>query len=84
MLAIVICVPLVVALAMLLGWHVYLVLSNKTTVEYHEGVRAKRTAQVLRRGDSRTSSGHIYDLGVFANIQAALGQQVRAATRVRL
>ena len=68
--AMVISVPLVCALGMLLGWHVYLVLSNKTTVEYHEGVRAKRTAQVVRRGDGRSSSGesrssggHIYDLG---------------------
>ena len=74
--AIIISVPLVVALAMLLGWHVYLVLSNKTTVEYHEGVRAKRTAQVLRRGEGRASSSHIYDLGHYANVQAALGPQV--------
>jgi hypothetical protein len=76
--AIIIRVPLVVALAMLLGWHVYLVLSNKTTVEYHEGVRAKRTAQVLRKGEGRSGSSHIYDLGAYANIQAALGPQVRA------
>ena len=76
--AMVISVPLVCALGMLLGWHVYLVLSNKTTVEYHEGVRAKRTAQVVRRGDGRSSSGHIYDLGAYANVQAALGPQVRA------
>ena len=76
--AMVISVPLVCALGMLLGWHVYLVLSNKTTVEYHEGVRAKRTAQVVRRGDSRSSSGHIYDIGAYKNIQAALGPQVRS------
>jgi len=76
--AMVISVPLVCALGMLLGWHVYLVLSNKTTVEYHEGVRAKRTAQVVRRGDSRSNSGHIYDLGAYANCQAALGPQARS------
>ena len=120
--AMVISVPLVCALGMLLGWHVYLVLSNKTTVEYHEGVRAKRTAQVVRRGDGRSSSGesrssgcHIYDLGgadirshaplafftaamhrthslhdpfrpcaAYANVQAALGPQVRAGENATL
>lgn len=77
--AIVISTPLVVALAMLLGWHVYLVLSNKTTVEYHEGVRAKRTAQVVRRGDSRSSSGHIYDLGGKKELLAAPTHHVLTA-----
>jgi hypothetical protein len=76
-LAIVLSMPLVAALAMLLGWHVYLVVNNKTTVEYHEGVRARRTAQVHRRGEGGTRCGHIYDVGVLANVQAALGQQVR-------
>jgi hypothetical protein len=76
-LAIVISVPLVAALAMLLGWHVYLVVNNKTTVEYHEGVRARRTAQAHRRGEGGQRCGHIYDVGLVANVQAALGQQAR-------
>ncbi|KAK8514804.1 hypothetical protein V6N12_057700 [Hibiscus sabdariffa] len=33
-------VPLSMALSVLLGWHIYLILQNKTTIEYHEGVRA--------------------------------------------
>ena len=74
-LAIVVSLPLFVALAMLLGWHVYLVSCNKTTVEYHEGVRARRTAQAQahRRGEARMRSAHIYDIGLLKNFQAALG-----------
>ncbi len=79
-LAMIVCVLLVVALGLLLGWHVYLIANNKTTVEYHEGVRARRTAQAdaHRRSDAWLQSRHIYDLGLFANVQAALGQQARA------
>ncbi len=73
--AIVISVPLVAALAMLLGWHMYLVAQNKTTVEYHEGVRARRTSQAHRRGEGRLRPAHIYDVGLLANVQAALGAQ---------
>ena len=32
--------PLAIGLAMLLGWNLYLALSNKTTIEFHEGVTA--------------------------------------------
>ncbi len=81
--AIVVSLPLVAALAMLLGWHMYLVANNKTTVEYHEGVRAKRTAQAHRRGEARGRTSHIYDVGLLANVQAALGQQARAAPQGR-
>lgn len=31
-------IPLSIALGVLLGWHIYLILQNKTTIEYHEGV----------------------------------------------
>ncbi|KAM7464051.1 hypothetical protein LguiA_032172 [Lonicera macranthoides] len=38
-------IPLTVALSVLLGWHIYLILQNKTTIEYHEGVRAMWLAE---------------------------------------
>ncbi|XP_025807366.1 probable protein S-acyltransferase 16 isoform X2 [Panicum hallii] len=55
--------PLALALAMLLGWHIYLILQNKTTVEYHEGVRAMWLAE--KGGDLYH---HPYDLGVYDNL----------------
>lgn len=66
---------LVLSLGVLLGWHVYLVAGNKTTVEHHEGVRARRTAQseTFRRGD--VHGKHIYNVGVYANVKAVLGSQ---------
>lgn len=73
-LAIMLCIVLLVMLGLLLGWHCYLVANNKTTVEHHEGVRAKRTGQA-DTNKRRTRSGHIYDLGLWTNIQAALGPQ---------
>ncbi|CAN6471736.1 unnamed protein product [Victoria cruziana] len=61
-------VPLTVALSILLGWHIYLVFHNKTTIEYHEGVRAMWLAEKV---------GHIYrhpyDLGVYENLISVLG-----------
>ncbi|XP_062180370.1 probable protein S-acyltransferase 16 isoform X2 [Phragmites australis] len=55
--------PLALALAVLLGWHVYLILQNKTTIEYHEGVRAMWLAE--KGGDLYH---HPYDLGVYENL----------------
>ncbi|KAH7553712.1 hypothetical protein JRO89_XS12G0046000 [Xanthoceras sorbifolium] len=56
-------VPLSLALAVLLVWHICLILKNKTTIEYHEGVRAMWLAE---------KGGHIYkhpyDLGVYENL----------------
>ncbi|KAJ0088647.1 hypothetical protein Patl1_31843 [Pistacia atlantica] len=56
-------VPLSVALSVLLGWHIYLILQNKTTIEHHEGVRALWLAE---------KGGHVYmhpyDLGVYENL----------------
>ena len=37
--------PLAIGLAMLLGWNLYLALSNKTTIEFHEGVTASIQAR---------------------------------------
>jgi palmitoyltransferase len=69
-------VPLVIMLATLLCWHLYLIAGNRTTVEYHEGVRTRRTAQAetYRRGDVWQQSGrHVYDVSFVANVRQALG-----------
>jgi palmitoyltransferase len=63
--------PLALALAMLLGWHIYLILQNKTTVEYHEGVRAMWLAE--KGGDLYH---HPYDLGVYDNLISVLGPNI--------
>jgi len=72
--AIILSILLLLALGVLLGWHVYLVASNKTTVEHHEGVRAKRTAHAdtYRRGEWQPGK-HIYDVGLYGNVRAVLG-----------
>eukprot|EP00897_Mesotaenium_endlicherianum_P006463 jgi/Mesen1/5845/ME000298S05111 len=64
----VVAAPLLLALAVLLGWHIYLLLSNKTTIEYHEGVRARWLA--AKGGEEYW---HPYDLGIFYNLVALMG-----------
>ncbi|KAK3138584.1 hypothetical protein QOZ80_5AG0370760 [Eleusine coracana subsp. coracana] len=63
--------PLTLALAVLLGWHVYLIVQNKTTIEYHEGVRAMWLAE--KGGDLYH---HPYDLGVYENLISVLGPNI--------
>ncbi|KAK9800786.1 hypothetical protein WJX73_003252 [Symbiochloris irregularis] len=60
--------PLSIGLVMLLCWNVYLLLCNKTTIEYHEGVTAK--FQALRSGQEYR---HPYDLGLCSNLYAVFG-----------
>ncbi|XP_073261417.1 probable protein S-acyltransferase 16 isoform X3 [Populus alba] len=64
-------VPLSVALGVLLGWHVYLILQNKTTIEFHEGVRAMWLAE---------KEGHVYkhpyDVGAYENLTTVLGPSI--------
>ncbi|XP_021888387.1 probable protein S-acyltransferase 16 [Carica papaya] len=64
-------VPLSIALSVLLGWHVYLILHNKTTIEYHEGVRAmwlaEKGGQVYK---------HPYDIGAYENLTTVLGPNI--------
>ena len=62
--------PLSVALLMLLAWNLYLMLSNKTTIEYYEGVTAELKA--TRRGGKFQ---HPYDLGPCGNLQNILGPE---------
>ncbi|KAK8621138.1 hypothetical protein V6N13_067579 [Hibiscus sabdariffa] len=59
--------PLSVALSVLLVWHIYLILQNKTTIEYHEGVRALCLAE-----KGGTVYEHPYDLGAFENLSSVI------------
>ncbi|KAI4346306.1 hypothetical protein L6164_007219 [Bauhinia variegata] len=56
------------SLSTLSGWHVYLVLRNKTTIEYYEGKRAKWLAR-----KSGQSYRHPFNLGAYKNITMILG-----------
>ncbi|GMH30072.1 hypothetical protein Nepgr_031915 [Nepenthes gracilis] len=64
-------IPLSIALCVLLGWHIYLILRNKTTIEYHEGVRAMWLAE--KGGEIYM---HPYDLGPFENLTSVLGPSI--------
>ncbi|XP_065854570.1 probable protein S-acyltransferase 16 [Euphorbia lathyris] len=64
-------IPLSMALGVLLGWHIYLILQNKTTIEYHEGVRAMWLAE---RGGNVYK--HPYDIGTFENLTTVLGSNI--------
>ncbi|XP_077226126.1 DHHC-type zinc finger family protein [Tasmannia lanceolata] len=61
-------VALSVTVGVLLGWHIYLLTHNMTTIEYHEGVRAMWLAK--KRGQGYN---HPFNLGVFENIISILG-----------
>jgi hypothetical protein len=54
---------------LLLAWHVYLMIQNKTTIEHHEGVRARGL---------EPSYLHPYHLGVAANLLAVAGSHPAA------
>ena len=64
--AFLISLPLTVGLVMLLAWHVQLVLTNKTTIEYREGVTARTQGLSLQE--------HPYDLGTYHNLHQVLGE----------
>lgn len=70
--ALVLALLLLAAVGTLLGWHVWLAGSNMTTIEFHEGVRARRAGQA-GDGAAWRRARHIYDRGVAANCHAALG-----------
>ncbi|GAX86343.1 hypothetical protein CEUSTIGMA_g13755.t1 [Chlamydomonas eustigma] len=62
--------PAAIGLIMLLGWHIHLALTNKTTIEYQEGVRS--------RVQGVPYSEHPYDLGPYHNLHQILGENVCA------
>ncbi|PWA94450.1 DHHC-type zinc finger family protein [Artemisia annua] len=55
-------------LGTLLGWHIYLLTHNMTTIEYYEGTRAAWLAQ-----KSGQIYKHAYDVGVYRNLTMILG-----------
>ncbi|KAK7279620.1 hypothetical protein RJT34_24675 [Clitoria ternatea] len=59
---------LTLTLLTLFGWHVYLILHNMTTIEYHEGNRAKWLA--MKSGQSYR---HPFNMGAYKNITLILG-----------
>ncbi|XP_020210753.1 probable protein S-acyltransferase 16 [Cajanus cajan] len=63
--------PLSIGLCVLLGCHIYFILHNKTTIEYHEGVRALWLAE---KGGSIYK--HPYDLGPYENLTSVLGPNI--------
>lgn len=64
-------VPLTISLCVLLGWHIYLILHNNTTIEYYEGVRA---LWLQEKGGSIYK--HPYDLGPYENLTSVLGPNI--------
>ncbi|XP_039038842.1 probable protein S-acyltransferase 15 [Hibiscus syriacus] len=57
-----------VTLGTLLGWHIYLITHNMTTIEYYEGIRAAWLAK-----KSGLCYRHPFDLSVYKNITLVLG-----------
>ncbi|TYI62427.1 hypothetical protein E1A91_D10G243100v1 [Gossypium mustelinum] len=55
-------------LGTLLGWHIYLITHNMTTIEYYEGIRAAWLAK-----KSGLSYRHPFDISVYKNITLVLG-----------
>ncbi|XP_027335915.1 probable protein S-acyltransferase 16 isoform X3 [Abrus precatorius] len=64
-------VSLSIALCVLFGWHIYLILHNKTTIEYREGVRALWLAEKGGR-----IYKHPYDIGPYENLTSVLGPNI--------
>ncbi|WCJ19267.1 DHHC-type zinc finger family protein [Euphorbia peplus] len=57
-----------VTLGTLLGWHMYLIAHNMTTIEYYEGIRAAWLAR-----QSGQNYRHPFDISVYGNITSVLG-----------
>lgn len=53
----------------LLVWNAWLLINNKTTIEYHEGI----TAQINAKAAGHSKRRHPYDLGIIGNILAVCG-----------
>lgn len=61
-------VALSLTLGTFLGWHIYLLTHNMTTIEYYEGIRAAWLAK-----KSGQSYRHPFNVGVYKNITLVLG-----------
>ncbi|KIZ07589.1 hypothetical protein MNEG_0358 [Monoraphidium neglectum] len=64
--------PAAVALSSLLSFHVRMVLTNKTTIEWREGVTAQLVSAMPLAGAPR--GAHPYDIGVCNNLREVLGE----------
>ncbi|GMH42148.1 hypothetical protein BSKO_10067 [Bryopsis sp. KO-2023] len=60
---------LMLCLASLFGWHIHLIVQNKTTIEYHEGVTAKTKASKIGK-----HWRHPYDIDLGSNLKAIFGE----------
>ncbi|KAG7032983.1 putative protein S-acyltransferase 15, partial [Cucurbita argyrosperma subsp. argyrosperma] len=71
----VICAVMMISLSStlgtLLGWHIYLIIRNMTTIEYYEGIRA---AWLARK--SGQSYQHPFDVGAYKNMTLILGPNI--------
>jgi palmitoyltransferase len=86
MAALILSLCLSVALCLLFGWHCYLVVNNKTTIEHYEGVRSRVVGPKPGAGEDGAGDGgyapsldkvsHPYSLGVRANLREILGRRV--------
>ncbi|KAG2501938.1 hypothetical protein HYH03_000436 [Edaphochlamys debaryana] len=64
--------PLAIGLLLLFVWHVQLVMANKTTIEYQEGVTASINAAASGVPLAQLHQ-HPYDLGLYANLVQIFG-----------
>ncbi|CAA3024414.1 probable S-acyltransferase 16 [Olea europaea subsp. europaea] len=60
-------IPVSLVLSIFLGWHIHLMLQNKTTIEYCEGVRAMPLAEGCHLYTNP------YDIGAHENVTSILG-----------
>ncbi|GBF87428.1 S-acyltransferase 16-like [Raphidocelis subcapitata] len=70
-LALCLALPAAVGMSSLLSFHVRMVLTNRTTIEWREGVTAQVNAPSF--GAPPPRSQHPYDIGIYANLQQILG-----------
>ncbi|KAG2262520.1 hypothetical protein Bca52824_069599 [Brassica carinata] len=64
-------IGLSITLGTLLGWHIYLIAHNMTTIEHYN---SKRALWLARK--SGQSYRHQFDLGVYKNITSVLGSNI--------
>ncbi|KAK4523908.1 hypothetical protein GAYE_SCF00G1806 [Galdieria yellowstonensis] len=64
----VLCLSVSISLFLLLGWHLYLVWTSQTTIEFYENREKKRTAAMNGR-----KFIHEYDVGVYKNLKTIFG-----------
>ena len=77
--AFLISVILTVLLGLLAGWHIFLITTNRTTIEHYEGVMvgsSMLSEKPLGRHNMGLRGKHLYDLGPWSNFHQVLGSHV--------